>query len=63
MTIQYDHTGIKKNFTEKVSGDISKITQPYTIAQANTGKLIENVILQALSKSKDSTPPNLALIF
>ena len=35
--------------------------QAYTKAQENIGKLIENVISQALTKSQDSTPPNPAL--
>ena len=39
-----------QNFTGKMSTDINKITQAYTAAQENTGKLIENVILQALTK-------------
>ena len=33
-----------KNFMDKVSADITKIIQAHTIAQGNTGKLIENVI-------------------
>ena len=51
-----------KNFTEKLSSDITKNTQAYTTAQENTGKLIEDAILQALTKSQnstDSTPLNL----
>ena len=43
---------------DKVSGDITKITQAWTAAQENTGKLIENIISQALTKPKDVTPPN-----
>ena len=46
-----------RNFTGKVSSDITKITQAYTPAKKNTGKLIENMIWQALTKSQDSTPP------
>ena len=55
--IQYDHGGIK-NFMDKVSDDITKITQAYTTTQENTGKLTENVISQELTKLQDSTPPN-----
>ena len=47
-----------KNFRNKVSSDITKITQEYTTAQENTGKLIENAVSQALNKSQDSTPPS-----
>ena len=44
-----------KNFTNKASGDITMITQAYNIAQENTGKLIENVISQALTKAQSTT--------
>ena len=47
----------------KVSDDITKITQAYTTAQENTGKLIENVISWALIKPQDITPPNPTLDF
>ena len=50
-----------KNVMDKVSSDITKITHAYTTAQENTGKLIKNVISQALTKSQDNTPPNPAL--
>ena len=43
---------------DKVSGDITKITQVCTATQENTGKLIENVISQALTKPQDITPTN-----
>ena len=43
---------------DKVSGDITKITQACSTAQENTGKLIENTILQALTKLQDVTPLN-----
>ena len=43
---------------DKVSGDITKITQACTTGQENTGKLIENVISQALAKPQDITPPH-----
>ena len=46
---------------DKVSSNITKITQAYTTAQENIGKLIENVISKALTKLQDSTLPNLAL--
>ena len=44
-----------KNFTNKVSGNITKITQEYDTAQENTGKLIENAISQALTKTQSTT--------
>ena len=47
-----------KNFMDKVSGDIINITQAYTAAQENTGKLIKNAISQALTKQQDVMPPN-----
>ena len=47
-----------RNFMNRVSGDITKITQVCTAAQENTGKLIENAISQALDKPQDVTPPN-----
>ena len=40
----------------KVSSDINKITQACTAAQENTAKLIENAILQALTKPQDIIP-------
>ena len=45
-----------KIFTDMVSSDITKITQAYTTAHENTGKLIENPISQALTKLQDSPP-------
>ena len=45
-------------FMDKVSSDITNITQACTTAQENTGKLIEYVISQALTKPQDITPPN-----
>ena len=39
-----------------MSSNITKITQAYTAAQENTGKLIENAISQALTKTQDITP-------
>ena len=47
-----------RKFMDKVSCDITKNIQAYTTAQENTGKLLENMISQALTKSQDSTPPN-----
>ena len=43
-----------KNFTIKVSSDITKMTQAYKISQEKTGKLIENTISQALKMTKIS---------
>ena len=43
---------------DKMSGDITKITQACTIAQENTGKLIENVISQVSTKPQHVAPPN-----
>ena len=40
-----------KDFTNKVSGDITKIIQAYNTAQENTDKLIENAISQTPYKS------------
>ena len=47
---------------DKVSGDITKIMQACTIAEENTGKLIENAISQALTKPQDVMPPNPTII-
>ena len=47
-----------RNFMDKMSSDITKITQACTVAQENTGKLIENVISQTLTKPQDVIPPN-----
>ena len=55
-TIQCDHAGIKKLCGQSVTSDITKITQACITAQETTGKLIENVISQALTKPQDSTP-------
>ena len=54
-TIQHDNPGIKKKFTNKVSGDITKIMQAYTTVQENTGKFIENTISQMLTKAQNTT--------
>ena len=43
-----------KNFTDKVSGDITKIAQANNSAQENTGKLIQNPISQALTKPRST---------
>ena len=51
-----------KNFTHKVSGDVTKITQAHNTEQENTGKLIENAILQALTKAQSTTLHPLAQI-
>ena len=47
-----------RNFMDKVSGDINKITQACITAQEDTGKLIENTISQALTEPQDVTPHN-----
>ena len=44
-----------KKFTDKVSSDITNITQVYSTAQENTGKLVENAIWQALTKAQNTT--------
>ena len=44
-----------KNFTNKVSGDIRKMTQAYNTSQEKMGKLIENAISQAPTKAKGIT--------
>ena len=44
-----------RKVANKVSGDITKITQAYNTAQENTGKLIENAISQALTKAQYTT--------
>ena len=46
-----------RHFMGKVSGDISKTTEACTATQENTGKLLENVISQALTKPQDITTP------
>ena len=45
------------NFTNKVSSDITKITQAPTASQENMAKLKENTISQALTKAQDVTSP------
>ena len=45
-----------RNFTDKVSGDITKITQTCTAAQENTGKLKEDAISQTPPKPQDVMP-------
>ena len=47
-----------KHFTGKVSNDITKITQACTTALEKMGKLIENLISEALTKPQDITPTN-----
>ena len=47
-----------RNFMDKVSSDVTKITQPCTAAQENTGKSIENVVLQVLTKPQHVTLHN-----
>ena len=47
-----------KNFTNKVSSDITKITQVYNTAQEITSKLIENTISQVLTKAQNTTTPS-----
>ena len=47
-----------KNLMDKVSSDITKIMQASTAARVNAGKLIENAILQALSRPQDIMPHN-----
>ena len=42
-----------RNFTDKLSGDINKVTQACTTAKVNAGKLIENAMLQVLTKPED----------
>ena len=41
-----------------MSGDITKITQAYTAAQENMGKLIESAVSQTVTKAQDVTPPS-----
>ena len=45
-----------KNFMDKVSGDLNKITQACMAAPENTSNLIENSISQALARPQDSIP-------
>ena len=47
-----------RNFMDKESSDIIKITHSCTSAQENAGKLIENAISQALTKPQNVMPPN-----
>ena len=49
-----------KNFTNKVSSNITKIIQAYNTAQENTGKLIENAIPKALTKAQSTTTPSIS---
>ena len=44
-----------KKITNKVSSNITKITQAYTAAQENIGKLIDNAISHTLKKAQDVT--------
>ena len=46
-----------RNLTDKVSGDITKITQACPAAQENTVKLIENMTSLAFTKPQDITSP------
>ena len=46
-----------KNVTNKVSSDITKITQAYNTSQEKKGKCIENAISQALTKAQNITTP------
>ena len=39
-----------RNFMDKVSGDITKITQACIAVQESTGKIMKNAISQALTK-------------
>ena len=50
-----------RNFMEKVSSDINKISQACTAAQVKTGKLIENSIAQGLTRPQNIMPPNPAI--
>ena len=50
-----------RNVTDRVSGDINKITQACTAAQENTGKLVENATSQVLTKPQDIMPSNPAI--
>ena len=47
-----------RSFIDKVSSDslLTQIMQACTTAQENTSKLIENTILQTLTKPQDVTP-------
>ena len=47
-----------RNFTGKVSHDITKIMHACTTAHEKTDKLIENAISLALTKPLDVMPPN-----
>ena len=47
--------GELKNFTKQVSNIIIKMTQAHNTTQDHTGKLIENAISKALSKTQDTT--------
>ena len=42
-----------KKFTNKVSSDITKVTQAYNSSQEKTGQLIENTLSQALTKAQN----------
>ena len=50
-----------RNFTDKVSSDINKITQACKAAQENIGKLTENTFSQALTKPQDILSSDLAI--
>ena len=50
-----------KNFTNKKSGDITKITKAYNTAHENTDKLIENAISQTLRKAQSTTTPSTSI--
>ena len=47
----------EKNFKNKVSSNITKITQAYNTLQEKTGKLTENAISQTLTKAQSITTP------
>ena len=46
-----------KDFTNKVSSDITKIIQAYNTSHKKPGKLIENATSQALTKAQSITTP------
>ena len=47
-----------KDFTKQVSSDLTKMTQAHKTVQEHTGKLIENMISQALTKVQDTGIPS-----
>ena len=52
---------LKKNFTNKLSGDITKIMRAYNKAWKNTGKLREIATSQVITKTQSTTTSSMSI--